>query len=69
MGNSAVSMNLFGGPSENRGVGFWDAADPNNPVRFQSETEFKSLGSISIVPFPSQLTVMKDGKADFAKLH
>ena len=66
MGNSAVSMNLFGGPSENRGVGFWDAADPNNPVRFQSETEFKSLGSISIVPFPSQLTVVKDGKADFA---
>ncbi|MBR4936840.1 MAG: family 20 glycosylhydrolase, partial [Bacteroidaceae bacterium] len=67
VGNSAVSMNLFGGPSENRGVGFWDAADPNNPVRFQSETEFKSLGSISIVPFPSQLTVVKDGKADFAK--
>lgn len=66
VGNSAVSMNLFGGPSENRGVGFWDAADPNNPVRFQSETEFKSLGSISIVPFPSQLTVVKDGKADFA---
>lgn len=66
MGNSAVSMNLFGGPSENRGVGFWDAADPNNPVRFQSETEFKSLGSISIVPFPSQLTVVKDGKTDFA---
>lgn len=66
VGNSAVSMNLFGGPSENRGVGFWDAADPNNPVRFQSETEFKSLGSISIVPFPSQLSITKDGKANFA---
>ncbi|MBR5530678.1 MAG: family 20 glycosylhydrolase [Bacteroidaceae bacterium] len=67
VGNSAVSMNLFGGPSENRGVGFWDAADPNNPVRFQAESEFKSLGSISVVPYPSQLTVVKDGKADFAK--
>ena len=68
VGNSAVSMNLWGGPAENRGVGFWDKGDQNDPVRFQSEAEFNSLGSISLVPFPANLTVTKDGQKDFTSL-
>lgn len=32
--NSNISMNLWGGPQENRGVGLWDKNDQNNPVEF-----------------------------------
>jgi len=68
MGNAAVSMNLWGGPNENRGVGFWDKADVNNPVRFQSEASYKSAGNISLIPYPAQLTVVKEGTKDFTTL-
>ncbi len=67
-GNSAVSMNLWGGPNENRGVGFWDAGDQNNPVSFTLAAEFEQLGKISIVPYPSSLTVVKEGNLNLATL-
>ena len=66
--NSAVSMNLFGGPSENRGVGLWSANDPNNAVRFVSLVSFQNEGKISIIPYPSQLEIVRDGMLDIRTL-
>ncbi len=68
VGNSAVSMNLWGGPSENRGVGFWDKNNVNNPVRFTDASDFETAGKISIVPYPSELEVTKEGGLDLSTL-
>ncbi|MBR3615988.1 MAG: family 20 glycosylhydrolase [Bacteroidaceae bacterium] len=56
-GNTSVSMNLWGGPSENRGVGLWDKGDQNNPVQFVEYSVFENLGNISIIPYPAELSV------------
>ena len=57
-GNTSISMNLWGGPAENRGVGLWDANnDQNNPVQFVEATTIENLGKISIIPQPQQMTV------------
>lgn len=56
-GNTGISMNLWGGPSENRGVGLWDKNDQNNPVQFVEYSVFENLGNISIIPYPAELTV------------
>ncbi|MBO7294271.1 MAG: RICIN domain-containing protein, partial [Bacteroidaceae bacterium] len=53
-GNSGVSFNLWGGPSENRGVGLWNSSnDQNNPVKFVEVKAFEELGKISIIPYPA----------------
>ena len=52
-GNAAVSMNLTGGPSENRGVGLWDKGDQNNPVKFLSVATPK----VSLIPYPQKIEV------------
>ncbi len=67
-GNSAVSMNLWGGPSENRGVGFWDKGDQNNPVTFVEAKAFEQLGKISIVPYPTNLEITAEGALNFSTL-
>ncbi len=54
--NTSISMNLWGGPSENRGVGLWDKGDQNNPVQFTEAATFENLSSISIIPYPSEIT-------------
>ena len=56
-GNTSVSMNLWGGPSENRGVGLWDKSDQNNPVQFVEYTVFENLGNIPVIPYPAEMTV------------
>ena len=56
-GNANISMNLWGGPSENRGVGLWDKNDQNNVVQFIEPTTFENIGKISIIPQPLQMTV------------
>ena len=56
-GNTSVSMNLWGGPAENRGVGLWDKEDQNNPVQFVEHAVFENLGNISIIPYPAEITV------------
>ena len=56
-GDTGISMNLWGGPSENRGVGLWDKGDQNNPVQFVEYSVFENLGSISIIPYPAEMTV------------
>ena len=62
-GNTGISMNLWGGPSENRGVGLWDKGDQNNPVQFVEYTVFENLGKISIIPYPAEMSV---GEGDLA---
>lgn len=61
VGGSGVSMNLEGGPNENRGVCLWTSADINNPVEFIEEKAFKSVGKIAIIPYPSQISITADG--------
>ncbi len=67
--NTAVSMNLWGGPNENRGVGLWDSSDQNNPVTFVDASSYESLGKISIIPQPSELTITKEGSFSFNSLN
>ncbi|MDO5461580.1 MAG: family 20 glycosylhydrolase [Bacteroidales bacterium] len=55
--NTSISMNLWGGPNDNRGVGLWNSNnDPNNPVAFIEASTFEALGKISIIPYPAELT-------------
>ena len=65
-GNTNISMNLWGGPEENRGVGIWDKGDKNNPVQFVEPTVFENLGKVSIIPYPQEITVGEE-VIDFTK--
>ena len=56
-GNTNISMNLWGGPAENRGVGLWDKNDQNNAVQFTEAVAFENMGKISIIPQPLNITV------------
>ncbi len=56
IGNTSVSMNLWGGPGANRGIGLWDKNDPNNPVSFTSVKVALQEAKISIIPYPKELT-------------
>ena len=68
-GNTSISMNLWGGPSENRGVGLWDSHnDQNNPVEFVEATTIEELGKISIIPQPLEMTVGEE-TIDFTKFN
>ena len=55
--NTSISMNLWGGPAENRGVGLWDKGDQNNAVKFIDAETFEQLGKIGIIPYPNKLEV------------
>ena len=65
-GNTNISMNLWGGPSENRGVGLWDKNDQNNPVQFTEAVAFENQGKVSIIPQPLNMTVGEE-TFDFTK--
>ena len=69
VGNSSVAMNLWGGPSENRGVGLWSKGDQNNPVKFVDAKTFENLGKISLIPYPQEITVSEDGSLFVAALN
>ena len=64
--NTGISMNLWGGPAENRGVGLWDKNDQNNPVQFIEPAIFENIGKISIIPQPLEMTVGEES-IDFTK--
>ena len=66
--NTAVSMNLWGGPSENRGVGLWNKADKNNPVQFVDAESFAQMSKISIIPQPQKMQV-KSGELALSSLN
>ena len=55
--NTSISMNLWGGPAENRGVGLWDKSDKNNAVRFVDAESFEQLGKIGLIPYPTSMNV------------
>ena len=61
-GNTGISMNLWGGPAENRGVGLWDKNDQNNAIQFVEAVAFENMGKISIIPQPQEITI---GEATF----
>ena len=65
-GNTGISMNLWGGPAENRGVGLWDKNDQNNAVQFIEPAVFENMGKISIIPQPQEMTV-GEGAIDLTK--
>ena len=56
-GNTGISMNLWGGPAENRGVGLWDKNDQNNAIQFVEAVAFENMGKISIIPQPQEITI------------
>ena len=70
LGNSNVSMNLFGGPTAHQGVGYWTNGSPdaNNCVSFISEKEFLNLGKFAIIPYPKQLNEIKEGALNVATI-
>ena len=63
-GNTSISMNLWGGPGANRGVGLWDKGDINNPVQFNSAKQVEAMSKISLIPYPAQLEVSDDGNTN-----
>ena len=65
-GNTNISMNLWGGPNENRGVGLWDKNDQNNAVQFVEAAAFENMGKVSIIPQPLNMTVGEE-TFDFTK--
>ena len=65
-GNTNISMNLWGGPAENRGVGLWDKNDQNNAVQFIEPAVFENMGKISVIPQPLNMTV-GEATYDFTK--
>ena len=67
-GNTNISMNLWGGPAENRGVGLWDKNDQNNPMQFIEPAVFENMGKISIIPYPQEITVGEE-TIDFTKFN
>ena len=53
--NAGISMNLWGGPSENRGVGLWDNGDQNNKVTFTDASAIDEVAKFSLIPYPQEL--------------
>ena len=66
-GNTGVSMNLWGGPSQNSGVGLWDKGDQNNPVTFTDASTLGGESPVSLIPYPQEV-VMGDGSLFVAAL-
>ena len=54
-GNTDISMNLWGGPNENRGVGLWNKGDQNNPVTFVDASAYEGEAKFSLIPYPQEL--------------
>ena len=65
--NTSISMNLFGGPAENRGVGLWNKSDQNNPVEFVDASSFIQASKYNIIPYPNKLTE-KEGSLALSSL-
>ena len=65
--NTSISMNLWGGPNENRGVGLWDKGDQNNSVEFVDASSFMQAVKYNLIPYPSTLTE-KDGNLPLSSL-
>lgn len=61
VGNTTIAMNLWGGPKENRGVGLWDKGDQNNPVTFVDASALEAASKFSLIPYPQELIVTKEG--------
>lgn len=67
-GNTAVSMNQFGGAGNGKDLGLWDKNDPNNPLKFVSLAEYESLGKYALIPYPRSLKETGDGRLKLADL-
>ena len=52
-GNSGISINLWGGPNDNRGAGLWNNGDQNNPVKFVDATAVENMSKFAIIPYPA----------------
>ena len=70
-GNTGVSINLWGGPNDNRGAGLWNAGDENNPVQFNEVdiAAIEALRNVSIIPQPASLAVTKYEKFNLNTLN
>ena len=68
-GNSGISINLWGGPNDNRGAGLWNNGDQNNPVKFVDATAVENMSKFSIIPYPAELVVIHGGALHVAALN
>ena len=67
--NTGISMNLWGGPNENRGVGLWDKGDKNNPVTFVDASALEAAGKYALIPYPQEFVVTQQGTLHVAALN
>lgn len=67
-GNTNISMNLWGGPNENRGVGLWDKNDPNNPVTFTNAAQLEAQTKYTLIPYPAHLEETAEGTLNITSL-
>ena len=67
-GNTNISMNLWGGPSENRGVGLWEQGDQNNPVTFVDASTLEGVSKYSLIPYPQELVEVSESSLFVASL-
>ena len=69
VGNETIGLNLAGGVQwRNGNVGMWDKKDPNNCLTFVSESDFKAMASVAIIPYPKDLKFWKEGMLDLTTL-
>ena len=68
-GNSGISINLWGGPNDNRGAGLWNNGDQNNPVKFVDATAVENMSKFAIIPYPAELVVIHGGALHVAALN
>ena len=67
-GNDGISLNLWGGPNDNRGAGLWNNGDPNNPVKFVDASALEAAGKYALIPYPQEFVVTQQGTLHVAAL-
>ena len=68
-GNTAISMNLWGGPGDSRAcVGLWNNGDKNNAVKFVDASAFKNMSKVALIPYPQEITI-SETTFDLTKLN
>ena len=68
-GNDGISLNLWGGPNDNRGAGLWNNGDPNNPVKFVDASALEAAGKYALIPYPQEFVVTQQGTLHVAALN
>ena len=66
VGNTSLAINLWGGPSDNRGAGLWTKNDVNNAIQFVDASALEEAGRIAVIPQP---LAMETQEGDYTLSH